>query len=274
MTSARRSGRGPARGEAAALRVVLVRPGGPRNIGLALRSAVNFGPAELVVVAPGEPGFAETRDFLEMAHGVPRPDQAVRVVGDLAAALRDREWSVSFTARMRQHHVVRPFDDEAVSALRERLVVGSSLAVVFGSEVDGLSAAEAASTNELVRIPTAAPQRSINLGAAVAVVLSRLFRERRAPRQSRKNRPLDGGERERLRAHLKDVLVSRVRGDASRAALRDSIDRVFSRAPLESRDAQAWHKLLREIGARGERGGGRSGRPDHSGPTGRTEDGD
>ena len=117
---------------------------------------------------------------------------------------------------------------------------------MFGNENDGLSTTETDLLRDLVRIPTSPEQPSINLGTAVALVLCELFDGEAAP-DSRKNRPLDGRERERLKDHLRDSLSPRIRGAAGQAALRRSIDRVFSRAPLETRDAQAWHKLLREL---------------------------
>lgn len=232
------------------IRVLLLRPSGPRNIGLALRAAHNFGPVELGVVAPADPRFDRECDFVEMSHGVRDPSGAVRRFDHLDDALADCAWSVGFTARMRQHRVVETFDDACVRGLRERAGSEGCLALAFGSEMDGFTAEEAGRLAELVRIPTSAPQRSINLGTAVAVVLSRLYREATPAVQSRKTQPLAGRDREILKDHLLQVLPLHISGARARAALIESIERVFSQAPLETRDAQAWHKLLRELAPR------------------------
>ncbi|HVS19921.1 MAG TPA: hypothetical protein VMT18_15050, partial [Planctomycetota bacterium] len=48
--------------------------------------------------------------------------------------------------------------------------------------------------------------------------------------------------------HLQAVLGGVARGEAARRDIEDSIARIFTRAPVESRDARAWHKVLRVLG--------------------------
>ena len=62
--------------------------------------------------------------------------------------------------------------------------------------------------------------------------------------------PLSGEQREFLKAHLKHILSGKVAKNARVAEeVERMIDRVFSRAPLETRDASAWHQLMRALGS-------------------------
>jgi len=80
-------------------RVVLVRPGGPRNVGMIVRETANFGPCELVLVAPELPSLLVHPEFQQMSHGVPEARERCRVVATLEEALADCTFSVGFTAR-------------------------------------------------------------------------------------------------------------------------------------------------------------------------------
>ena len=68
-------------------RVVLVGTAGPRNAGMVLRAVANFGPAELVFVAPARPSLLVHPEFDQMSHGVENVREWVRVVDGLEEAL-------------------------------------------------------------------------------------------------------------------------------------------------------------------------------------------
>src|SRR4029079_3426686 len=82
-------------------RIVLVRPSGPRNVGMILRAAANFGPCEVVLVAPERPSLLLHPDFEQMSHGVESPRELYRIVATLEEALADATHSIGFTARAR-----------------------------------------------------------------------------------------------------------------------------------------------------------------------------
>jgi tRNA/rRNA methyltransferase/tRNA (cytidine32/uridine32-2'-O)-methyltransferase len=231
-------------------RVVLVRTAGPRNAGSVLRVAANFGPCEIVCVAPERPSLLVHPDFQQMAHGVEDVAARVRVVGTLAEALADCTASVGFTARARDHrelvdwrvargplaaHVARP---------EERV------ALVFGNEENGLTIAETEPLGKLVRIPLSVEHGSLNLAMAVGIVLSSLWLDQPevADAGQRNAIPLTGADRTFLIARLEETLGPIPWTDSARRDVLASIRRVFGRAELETRDARAWHMLLRALG--------------------------
>jgi len=231
-------------------RLVLVRTAGPRNAGSVLRAAANFGPCELVLVAPEKPSIRVHPDFEQMAHGVAEVEERVRVVATLPEALADCTYSVGFTARARDHRELHDW-----RAIRADLTAragdpGERVALVFGNEETGLSAEETAPLSELVRIPTSDEHGSLNLAMAAGLVLATLFLDQPALMSVRHQNavPLPGADRQFLIERLKEALG---RAPWTRAARRDvlaSIERVFGRAPLETRDARAWHLLARALG--------------------------
>lgn len=229
-------------------RVVLVRPEGPRNVGMVLRAAANFGPAEVVVVdAP--PDIQQHPDFIAGAHGVPAAQEALQRCTTLDEALAPCTESIGFTARNRRHRDLVTWPD-LVEPLRDRIADRAQrIALVFGNEKFGLSEDDCAKLTQLVWIPTSTAHTSLNLAVAVSIVLGGLFDAQPRKARSKKGRPLNHAEREFLRRHLATVLPTLIATSATRADLKASIERVFAHAPLESRDARAWHRLLRALGS-------------------------
>lgn len=230
-------------------RVVLVRPQGPRNVGSVLRLIANFGPAELVLVRPERPSLLIHPDFTQMSHGVEDAAARIVVVDSVEEALTDCTASYGFTARTRDHRSIADWR-RVRAALVDRVRDGEEdVALVFGSEENGLTGAETDPLQELVRIPTTNEHTSLNLAMAVGLVLSTVFLSDAPSAASTSATPITGAARSFLTEHLKDALVARTRSDPAARDLAASIERVFMRAPLETRDARAWHLLARALGS-------------------------
>lgn len=232
-------------------RVVLVRTQGPRNAGMALRAAANFGPAEAWFVAPARPSLLIHPEFVQMGHGVENLRERARVVGTLEEALADCTSSVGFTARVRGSRWRKDWRKAREGVLEACRDPAQRIALVFGSEENGLTAEEVALCRELCYLPTSEEHTSINLAMAVGIVLHSLFEGRGVHQHEGGARLVDGAGLAYLKEHLKAVLGGQVaRGAAARRDIERSIERVFSRAPIESRDARAWHMMMRALGSR------------------------
>ena len=231
-------------------RIVLVRPQGPRNVGSILRLVANFGPAELVVVNPPKPSLLRHPDFEQMSHGVEDIASRVRVVSDLNEALDDVTASFGFTARARDHRVLRDWREVRDAVVERAQAPGETTALVFGSEENGLTGEETEPLHELVRMPTSDEHTSINLAMSVGIVLSTIFFADAPSAGSDGATPLPGAARRFLTERLKDALGERATSAPARRDLVQSIERVFLRTPLETRDARAWHLLARALGNR------------------------
>src|SRR5687767_12486920 len=73
------------------LRVVLVRPRNPDNVGAVARALKNFGVRDWVLVAPGVPELSDARKMAVHAEDLL---ERVRIAGTLGEAVSDCAWIV------------------------------------------------------------------------------------------------------------------------------------------------------------------------------------
>ncbi|HYI95269.1 MAG TPA: TrmJ/YjtD family RNA methyltransferase [Bryobacteraceae bacterium] len=154
------------------LRVVLVAPRNPLNIGAAARAMSNFGFLRLRVVNPYEIAYAEAKSAVNAAALLENSEQYSTV----ADAIADCTLVVGTTAvghRQLQHSLRRL--EYGARLIRQELDVGR-VALLFGTEKFGLSNEDMARCHWLMRIPTRNEHESMNLGQAVAVCLYELIR--------------------------------------------------------------------------------------------------
>jgi TrmH family RNA methyltransferase len=152
------------------MRVVLVRPRDPNNIGAAARALANFGFRDLVVVAPHPPVWREVRS----AVGAEEILAATRVVGGVEEAVAECVLVAGTTAgttagtRRRIERVVGPAEFFG-HARAGGDGVWARTAILFGSEKAGLGRRVLDQCHAVVRIETSSAQPSLNLAQAVAI---------------------------------------------------------------------------------------------------------
>ena len=228
------------------LRVILVSPRNPLNIGAAARAMFNFGFSRLRVVNPYEVAFREARsavaarEILEAAEEFPSVPEAVAdctlVVGTTSLGHRELE------------HRLRPLE-EGAAAIREQMQ-SAPAALLFGSEKFGLSNEDLAHCHWLMRITTADRQHSMNLGQAVAVCLYELSRggldEAASPARARK--PATAAETEQITNLLLDALRrSGYVNPVTSASTETKVRRLVRRLDLSAHDAPVVLGMLRQI---------------------------
>jgi tRNA/rRNA methyltransferase len=154
------------------VRVVLVRPRDPLNIGACARAMANFGLSDLVVVDPYEPVWQETRSA-PGAEPIVLQARAVPSWGEAVKGCSIRIGTSSFHQRPLEHSVVElPNLNKHLSSYP----ASDPLTLIFGSERSGLSNEELSRCQAVVRIPTQRSVPSMNLGQAVAIVLYEMRR--------------------------------------------------------------------------------------------------
>ena len=147
------------------VRVVLVAPTHPGNIGAAARAMRTMGLGDLRLVRPRRFPSAEAT---ERAAGAFEVLDRARVDDDLSEALADCGWAVAATARPRRLEWVQLDPREAGRELVRRAASGP-VAAVFGRESAGLTNDEIDRCQAVLRIPTAPDFRSLNIAAAVQI---------------------------------------------------------------------------------------------------------
>jgi len=238
------------------LRIVLVAPSHPGNIGASARAMSTMGIARLVLVNPAR--FPDP-DAVARASGATGILDRARVVGTLAEAIEGCALAIGLSSRPREFAGrVAP-----VRAAAERAIAHAAhgdVALVFGSEMSGLSNDDLARCALIATIPTDANHASLNLAAAVQVAAYelRLAAAGDAVWQPPRFAPATTDEIEALYAHGQITLAAMRFLDPKRPKrLLPRLRRLFARAGLEREEVNILRGILARIDqlvARGPRG--------------------
>jgi tRNA/rRNA methyltransferase len=154
----------------ARVRIVLVEPAGPLNVGAVARVMKNMGLRTLVLVNPQcDPLGIEARQMA--VHGVDILE-AAQCVATLPAALTGCQRAIATTARTRTLPTQLEPPRTALPWLLEGTVTS---ALIFGPEDRGLSNTELNYAQRFVCIPSSSEYPSLNLAQAVAVCCYELY---------------------------------------------------------------------------------------------------
>ena len=239
------------------IRIVLVAPSHPGNIGAAARAMKNMALEELVLVNPRQFPHPEAS---ARASGADDVLAAARVVPSLAEALEDCGYVAATTSRDRDQY----FRIVDVREAATRLVAESSTAaaaVVFGPERTGLVNEELESAHALIRIPASPAYASLNLAMAVQLVAYELYRARgvAAPTATPLAAPLaTTQEMERLYGHIAAVLEEIDFRDRTQSGthLMARIRRLLQRAELDHNEVNRLRGILTAVQNRRRTAGG------------------
>jgi TrmH family RNA methyltransferase len=238
------------------IRIVLVEPSHPGNIGAVARAMKNMALEELVLVRPKLFPHSEAT---ARASGADDILQRARVVETVGEALSGCGFIAGTTARDRDQNFrvmdVRDAAERIVSEARR-----APAAVLFGAERTGLTNADLESAHALIRIPANEAYQSLNLAMAVQLVSYELFRARGAkvvppPAEV----PLASPEEmERLFAHLSQVMDEVEFRDRTQSGthLMARIRRFLQRAELDQNEVNILRGLLTATQNRRRRAGG------------------
>ncbi|MBI3865323.1 MAG: RNA methyltransferase [Planctomycetia bacterium] len=228
------------------VRIVLVAPEHPGNIGSAARALFTMGLSQLSVVSPAcDPQGDEA---WVLAHNAAEVVRNVQVFARLEEALADTVFSVGTTRRTRRVGYPIFLPEEAAGQMRDR-GDDAPIAIVFGRESSGLSNPELALCSIQSTIPAATENHSLNLAQAVLIYCYALHRatgeEARDPARWKLARHV---ELERFYAHLAETLARlRTKPATTMESYVARFRRVLSRVPLETRDINLLHKLLAKV---------------------------
>jgi TrmH family RNA methyltransferase len=230
------------------IRIVLVAPSHPGNIGAAARAMKNMALGSLVLVRPRQFPHPEAT---ARASGADDVLAGVRVVDSLAAALEGCGFIAATTARERDQYFrvadVRTAAPRILAAARR-----SPAAVLFGAERTGLTNEELETAHLLLRIPADGAYPSLNLAMAVQLVAYELYRARGVPPLATEPvaAPLaTAAEMAALYAHFAQVLEEIDFRDRTESGthLMSRIRRLLQRAELDHNEANILRGILTAV---------------------------
>lgn len=228
-----------------ALKVVLVSPRNPLNIGAAARAMSNFGFSEMRLVNPYAVAFREARSAVK-AHAVLEQAREYPTVGEAVADCTLVVGTTAIGPRVLEHPLRRL---EYGGKLIAKKMSAAPVALLFGSEKFGLSNEDMSHCHWLMRVPAREEHGSMNLGQAVAVCLYEIIRSPAAAKIAPEvKRPVEVVHTERITEFLETILErsgyvhARVEGST-----RMKIRRLVRRLQLNAHDAEVWLGMLRQI---------------------------
>lgn len=240
-----------------AVTVVLCRPRNPQNLGAAARALRCAGISRWAIVDPRTHDFESARRVA--VHAEELLDKP-RLCGDLREAIAGCSLTVGTTARQRPD---RPLLSPQEAAARLVAAKGQ-VAVVFGDERSGMTAAEVDAVDLLSSIPSDPEQPSWNLAQAIAIYAFEL-RSAALQRRAATAFPVSA-ESEAPGSATSNAGRSRASPDAVSAvdrALHEAtlslgkpglwrrLFRALDRASLSPREATLWTAFFKAISARG-----------------------
>lgn len=228
-----------------ALKIVLVSPRNPLNIGAAARAMSNFGFDELRLVNPYEVAFKEARSAVK-AHAVLEGAREFATVAEAVADCALVVGTTSIGPRILEHRLCRLEYGGKVIAKK---MATDSVALLFGSEKFGLGNDDMSHCHWLMRIPSREEHGSMNLGQAVAVCLYEIIRNPAAAKIAPEAKgPADAAHLERITDRLEEALdrAGYVHPRVEEST-RMKIRRLVRRMNLNAHDAEIWQGILRQI---------------------------
>jgi tRNA/rRNA methyltransferase len=226
------------------LRIVLVRPRNPLNIGAAARAMYNFGFDDLWLVSPWEKSFRDAKS----AMGATKVLQNARVTSSLAEALGNASLiAATSAAKGRTTDLVQKELTVAGHAIRTHLE-DRPVAVVFGPEKTGLTREDLSHCDWLLEIATNPDCPSMNLGQAVALVCYEIARHARPIEELKTPTSVSAHERDRILRLLLPLLSdSGFIFDGSEEAQTNKVRRWITRLRLAPADSHLLMAMLRQL---------------------------
>ena len=232
----------------ARVRIVLVEPQHPGNIGAAARAMKTMGLADLALVRPEK--FPH-KDATDMAVGAADLLERAQVFANLRTAVADCAYVVGSSARLRSlpHNTLTP-RELAPRLARE---IEGRIAILFGSERVGLSNADLELCHALVSVPANPEFRVLNLAAAVQILAYELrLADGAELRGAPVREPVDANEMELFFQHLERVLVDiKFLNPSHPRQLMRRLKRLVARAEPDQNEMNILRGILAAIEGRG-----------------------
>jgi TrmH family RNA methyltransferase len=232
------------------VRIVLIDPSHPGNIGSVARAMKNMALSDLVLVRPRVFPHAES---IALAAGADDILANARVVDSATEAIADCGFIAGTTSRPRSYY----WEFTTARDVAARIVAlpqDNRAALLFGSERYGLGTEDLNHCNVLVRIPANPEYCSLNLAMSTQLIAYEIFmaREQTQSHTQLETALAPSGDVEHFYAHLHEVL-NEIDFEDRTGHLMERLRRLFNRAQLDRNELNILRGILSAVqGRRGQ----------------------
>lgn len=228
------------------IRIILVEPAGPLNVGSVARVMKNMGLNQLILVKPHCDRLSDEARRMAV-HGMDILEQA-QVLHSLPEALEGCQRVMATTARSRSLPTNLETPREALPWL---LTDNLNTALIFGPEDRGLNNEELKYAQRFVCIRANPDYSSLNLAQAVAVCTYELYQAVEHPLEDNRDSSLEAASFEVLEGyyqHLEAVLlkIGYLYPHTAKARL-EKFRRLYSKANLTTEEVALLRGILRQV---------------------------
>ena len=202
---------------------ILVKPAVPENVGFVCRSLKNMGQSHLWIVASEAHTQQGARNTAYEAHDLL---ERIETFDTLDAAVMDMDLVIGTTGKPRKLRYEVISSDQLPTFLQEKSGITSKVAIVFGSESNGLSKEEENRCDVLSTIPMKTTYPSINLSHSVMIYAYELMKR-------------DNKESQR-------VLVSDDKGAVSRA-IKEQSGELLTELKMQEQQPGLFRRIMDKI---------------------------
>lgn len=228
------------------IKIILVEPSHPGNIGGAARAMKTMGLRQLVIVKPKR--YPDPQADWRAAGALDVLDAAV-VVEDVETAIADCHWVVGTSTRSRK--IPWPIGDaKEIAAQIHAQPAQAQVAVMFGREDNGLTNQELQRCHYHLQIPAAPEYSSLNLAMAVQVVCYELFQSSLdgAEPTHWDRRLATAAELDGMLQHIEQTLFAKGFLDADNPGqTMTRLRRLFSRVQLDETEVQIMRGIFKHL---------------------------
>ncbi len=231
------------------IRIVLVEPSHPGNVGAAARAMKTMGLEALYLVRPAE--FPSKEADHRAVSAIDVLERAI-VTDDLQSAIADCKLVIGGSGRIREFPLPMLDAREAGTRIAREASTGEAVAVLFGSEQHGLSNQSLDACGYQLRIPTNPDFSSLNLAAAVQLVCYEIrmatLETESTSEEARATYPSQQ-ELEFFYQHLERTLEERdYYGSINPERVHVKLRRLVARARPKDNELRLLHSLVRLMG--------------------------
>lgn len=224
------------------IRIILVNPSHPGNIGASARALKTMGLSKLYLVDPVS--FPHNQATAMAVHADDVLDRVV-ITKTLLEAVNDCRLVLGTSARLRTLAWPAAEAREAAKQIAEEASLGP-IAIVFGRESSGLTNEELACCHLQVQIPACSEYTSLNVAASVQVIAYEIFLAMREVTPSKEYDDLASmAELDAMYDHFEQTLIKiGFLKPENPGRLMGKLRRLFNRARLEKNETQIIRGIL------------------------------